>query len=184
MNLLMVSACLPGLASGASARNYHLLKALSRQHTIALLILADSAEVEAYSEMSMVEALACSVRLITRDFSRSKRWQQLLSVVHGSSYFLHLFALKEMQAALDTMLARDQYDAVLFESVLVAGYRLPAGMKVLIDQHNIEHELLGRTYEHEKAWLRKWYNRYEYRLVKQAEIERCHKADLVLVTSE
>src|SRR5205807_1780817 len=35
-----------------------------------------------------------------------------------------------------------------------------------------------------KMWLRKWYNWREYHLVKQAEMVRCRKADLILVTSE
>ena len=57
-----------------------------------------------------------------------------------------------MQTALDALCSRHHFDLVLFESVLVAGYRLPAGMKMVIDQHNIEHELVERTFEHEKAF--------------------------------
>jgi len=184
MNLLMVSAYLPGLSSTAGERNYHLLRALAHQHTVSLLSMVDSAEVEAYDVRPLLEDLAYSVRLIPHEIPHFKRWQQLLSVARGRSYILNLFALKEVQSALDKMLARDHYDAVLFESALVAGYRLSAGVKVIIDQHNIEHELLRLTYEQEKIGLRKWYNWYEYRLVKRAEIERCRNADLVLVTSE
>src|SRR5258708_8535806 len=184
MNLVMVSAYLAGLMSGASVRNYHLLRALARQHTVSLLSMVDSAEVEAYGVIPLLEDLTYSVQLIPYEIPHSKRWRQLLSVARGSSYFLNLFALKEVQSALDIMLARDHYDTVLFESALVAGYRLPAGVKVIIDQHNIEHELLRRTYEHERMWLRKWFNWHEYHLVKQAEMERCGNADLVLMTSE
>jgi sugar transferase (PEP-CTERM/EpsH1 system associated) len=184
MNLLMISAYLPGLSSAAGERNYHLLRALACQHTVSLLSLVDSAGIEEHSGISLLEDLAYPVQLIPHEIPHSKRWQQLLSLARGNSYFLNLFALKEVQSALDTMLARDHYDAVLFESALVAGYRLPAGVKVILDQHNIEHEILHLTYECERAWLRKWYNWYEYRLVKQAEIERCRSADLVLVTSE
>ena len=184
MNLLMVSAYLPALSSAAGERNYHLLRALARQHTVSLLSIVNSAEVEAYDVIAQLEDLTYSVQLIPNEIPHSKRWRQLLSVARGSSYFLNLFALKEVQSALDIMLARDHYDAVFFESALVAGYRLPAGVKVIIDQHNIEHEILRRTYEHEKRWLRKWYNWYEYQLVKQAEIERCQNADLILMTTE
>jgi sugar transferase (PEP-CTERM/EpsH1 system associated) len=184
MNLLMVSAYLPGLSSTAGERNYHLLRALAHQHTVSLLSMVDSAEVEAYDARPLLGDLAYPVQLIPHKIPHFKRWQQLLSVVRGRSYLLNLFSLKEVQSALDKMLACDHYDAVFFESALVAGYRLPAGVKVIIDQHNIEHELLRLTYEQEKIGLRKWYNWYEYRLVKRAEIERCRNADLVLVTSE
>ncbi len=184
MKLLMVSAYLPGLNSAAGERNYHLLRALACQHEVSLLSLVGNTREEENSGISLLKDLAYPLRLVPHTIPHSKRWQQLLSVARGSSYFLNLFALEEMQSALDTMLARDHYDAVFFESALVAGYRLPAGVKVIIDQHNIEHEILHLTYERERAWLRKWYNWYEYRLVKRAEIERCRRADLVLVTSE
>ena len=184
MNLLIVSAYLPGLGSAAGERNYYLLRALAHQHRVSLLSMVDSAEVEAYDVRPLLEDLAFTVRLIPHEIPHFKRWQQLLSVARGRSYLLKLFALKEVQSALDIMLARDHYDAVIFESALVAGYRLPAGVKVIIDQHNIEHEILRRTYEHEKRWLRKWYNWYEYQLVKQAEIERCRNADLIVMTTE
>jgi polysaccharide biosynthesis protein PslH len=184
MKLLMVSANLPRPAWGASTRNYHLLKALARQNTVSLLALTDSAEVEAFSDMYLLEDIAPTVRTVTGSFLHTKRWQQLMSIARGKSYILTKFILKEMQDALDTMLAHDHYDAVLFESSLTAGYRLPAGTRIIIDQHNIEYELLKRTYEQEKAPLRKWYNWQESRLLKQDEIERCRKADVVLVTSE
>jgi sugar transferase (PEP-CTERM/EpsH1 system associated) len=184
MHLLMVSAYPPDLGSTAGERNYHFLKALARQHTVSLLSLVDGAEVEAHGGRLPVEDFAYPVQLIPRKIPHFKRLQQLLSIARGRSYSLHMFALKEMQAALDTMLVRDNYDAVFFESALIAGYRLPTGVQVIIDQHNIEHELLQLTYEREKRWLRKWYNWYEYRLVKPVEIERCRKADLVLVTTE
>lgn len=89
-----------------------------------------------------------------------------------------------MQAALDEMFAQDHYDAVFCESIFMAGYRFPPGVKLIIDQHNLEHELLLRTYKAEKSWLRKLYNWQEFHLVKRAELARCRKADLILVTSE
>jgi sugar transferase (PEP-CTERM/EpsH1 system associated) len=184
MNLLMVCAYLPSLNSAAGERNYHLLRALAQRHTISLLSLVDSAEVDAHDVRPQLEDLAYSVRLIPLEIPHFKRWHQLLSIGRGRSYLLNKLALNEVQSDLNKRLGCDHFDAVFFESVLVAGYQLPAGMKVIIDQHNIEHELLRLTYEQEKTWLRKWYNWYEYRLVKQAEIERCRKADLVLVTSE
>src|SRR5207244_2389349 len=78
----------------------------------------------------------------------------------------------------------DHYDVVLFEGVFLAGCHLPPAVKFVIDQHNIEYELLERTYRRAKAGLRKWYNWRESRLLKEVEIDRCRRADLVLVTSE
>src|SRR5207302_11134456 len=76
------------------------------------------------------------------------------------------------------------YDAVLYESMLIADYRLPQGVTVIIDQHNVEFELRLRTYQQESAFARKWYNWCEGHMLKAAEIARCRRADIVLVTSE
>src|SRR5260370_26641159 len=184
MNLLIVTADLPRPAWGASARNFHLLKALAREHSVSLLALVGSVEAEAYGEIRQLKNVVRSVQLIPRPVSYSKRRQQLMNMARRQSYLLNLFILQEMQDTLDVLLAGDNYDVVLFESVLLAGYRLPAGVRVIIDQHNIEHELLERTYEQEKSPLRKWYNWQEGRLLKHGEIERCSNADIVLVASE
>lgn len=184
MNILMVSAPLPHPAWGASARNYHLLKALACQHSVSLLSLVDSAAAGVYSDLSLLKDLTRSVKVIARPIFYAKRWQQLMSLARGKSYFLNLYILREMQDALDAILARDHYDLVVFESVLLAGYRVPDKVKVVIDQHNIEHELLQRTYRYETVWSRKWYNWLEGSFLKSGEIERCQRADVVLVTSE
>jgi len=89
-----------------------------------------------------------------------------------------------MQSTLDLLFSQDHYDAVVFESALASGYHLSEHVKVILDQHNIEFELLQRAYLHETAWLRKWYNWWESRLVKPVEVELCRGADAIVVTSE
>ncbi len=185
MNLLMVTAGLPRPVGGANTRNFHLLKALSKTYKVSLLILANDAEFNESEVRSSLKELTDSVQLIPYTLpDRYKRLIQLFNAVRGKSYFLNLFTVSEMQHALDTICSLRQFDIVLFESVLVAGYQLPEGIKTVIDQHNIEYELLERTYKHEKAPLRKWYSWRECHLLKRGEIERCRRADIVLVTSE
>src|SRR2546421_2198591 len=184
MKLLMVSPNLPRPTSGASTRNYHLLKTLARQHRVSLLAQVDSTEAAAYSDTPLLEDVAENVQLVALPVSRSKRLRQFMSVVQGKSYSLSVSRVEKVQKALDVLLSHDHYDVVLFESVLIADYRLPQHVKVIIDQHNIEHELLYRTCQYERTGLRKWYNWWEYRLLKPVEIELCRKADLILVTSE
>jgi sugar transferase (PEP-CTERM/EpsH1 system associated) len=89
-----------------------------------------------------------------------------------------------MQDALTDLLAREQYDALIFECALASDYLLPPQVKIILDQHNIEYEVLYRTYLHEPFSLRKWYNWRESRLVKQAEIRLCQRADALVMTSE
>ncbi|MDQ2716580.1 MAG: glycosyltransferase [Chloroflexota bacterium] len=183
MKLLVMSPNFPRPTWGAGTRNYHLLKALASKHTVSLLALVDSAEMQDY-DSSLLEEWARVVQVVVRPQPRSKRKQQVVASVRGQSYVLAVQTVARMQEALDALLARDRYDAVVFESALIAGYRLPAGLKVVIDQHNIEYELLQRTYKHEVAWLRRWYNWRESCLLKPIEIARCRRAQAVLVTSE
>jgi polysaccharide biosynthesis protein PslH len=183
MKILVVSPHFPSPTWGFSARSYYLLKSLACKHTISLLVLRDSSE-EGKSYGTSLESLTHTVHVIPRPASHSKRLLQLANMTRGMSYTAMADIVAELQEALDTLLARDHHDIVLFESVTIAGYRLPENVTVVIDQHNIEYELLQRTYQREKAWLRKFYNWQESRLLKPIEIERCRRANVVLVTSE
>jgi len=146
--------------------------------------LVDRAELDQTSTISRLESFTHSMQVIVRAKSRPKRFQQLADLVRGKSYLLNSHTSREVQDAIERLFACNHYDAVLFESVLMAGYLLPQDVKIVIDQHNIEYELLLRTFQRETAWLRKWYNWLENRLLKPVEIRRCLRADVVLVTSE
>lgn len=183
MKLLMVSPSFPSPTWGFGIRNYHLLKTLACEHTVSLLALVASAEIEE-CDLPLLKDFAHTVRIVARPAPLSKRLQQLMYVVRGKSHALGINSFSDLQKALDMLLLDEHYDAVIYESALIAGYRLPAGVKCIVDQHNIEHELFWRTYQRETAWLRKWYNRLESRLLRPIEIERCRKADVVLTTSE
>ena len=104
--------------------------------------------------------------------------------MRNQSYLLASYYKEEVQQAIKNLLAQDTYDAVIFESVFMAGYRIPEEVAVIIDQHNIDHELLQRTYEQQKAWSRKWFNWWEAHKLRPIELARCRSAQGVLVTSE
>src|SRR5947209_2059203 len=182
MKLLMVSPHLPHPSWGAGTRSYYLLKALAREHAVSLLALTGDSDGK--NDCAMLAELTQTLRIVSRTPSNRKRWQQLTSTLRGRSYLLDSYIDLEVQQALDAMVAGDAYDAMLFESVFMAGYRLPKDMPVIIDEHNLEYELLQRTYQCEKGWLRKGYNWWESRLLKPVELERCRRARVVLVTSE
>lgn len=183
MNLLMVCPHLPYPSWGAGIRNYYLLKALASKHTVSLLALVDDAE-QHNDGLSLLQDFVQEVQLIACPLPRFKRLHQLLHMARGHSYLLAQHERVKIQHALNTLLAHQRCDAVLFESIFVAGYQLPGEANVIIDQHNVEHELLARIYQREQNWLRKWYNWRECRLLKPIEAERCQKATLVLATSE
>ncbi|MEO7002754.1 MAG: glycosyltransferase [Ktedonobacterales bacterium] len=185
MNILVVARHLPQPTWGAGTRNYHLLRALARRHTVSLLALAEENECEAQS--APLAAHTRTIRRITLPIassSGSRRMEQVRALVTGRSYSLSAHTLPTMQAALDEELARHPYDVVLFESLLMAGYQVPVQIRTIVDEHNIEHELLWRSYQHSGGAARRGFNWIEYRRVKPLEIAWCRRADLTLVTSE
>ena len=184
MNLLMVSPFFPSPSSGASMRSHHLLKALAREYSVSLVVLTAAtyrgAEDAVLEEIKLKEF----VKVPFPKAVRRKRVQQALSMLRGKSRLLDVYHIEAVQQVLDDLFARDHYDVVLFEGVFVATYRLPKGTRVIIDEHNIEYELLYRTYQREKSLARKWYNWWESRQLKPVELQRCRNAQGVLVTSE
>ena len=182
MKILVVAHSLPRPTWGAGTRNYHLLRALARKHTVSLLALIRPDE----RRQGADHLRPHTERLVQLDVpaSGSKRVSQLVALAKGQSYSLTSQILPTAQNALDQELAENTYDAVLFEGLLVAGYRVPAGIHTILDEHNIEYELIQRSYQSAQGFMRRSFNWMEYRRLKPREIARCQRADLVLVTSE
>lgn len=184
MNILIVAPTLPSPSSGGPTRNYYLLKTLALKHTVSLIALNEGDRESVHRCLARLKELTHTIQVVPRPEFYPKRLEQLLDVMRGKSYVINSYRLTEMQEAIDRLLASEAYDLVFFESVLIDCYRLPANVKVVIDQHNIEYEVRLRTFQREKAWVRKWYNWLESRLIKPVEIERCRRANTVVVTSE
>jgi glycosyltransferase involved in cell wall biosynthesis len=142
--------------------------------------LHDEAEDSVLEEMKLKHFVKIPLPAVFR----RKRVQQVLSILRGRSRLLNVYHIEAVQQALDDLFTRDHYDVVLFEGVFMADYQLSEGTQVVIDEHNIEYELLQRTYQREKSLVRKWYNWWESRQLKPVELERCRRAQEVLVTSK
>lgn len=181
MNILVIMRNPPRPDSGASIRNYSLLKALARENDITLLVIED---ISALDICGSSESLVSDAHQVLVDFTRKKRLHQLRSAVTGRSFLLTAYTGRRTREAIDMLVRRRSYDAILFESVLVAGYQPPSTVKVIIDQHNIEHEILWRTAQQEISWIRRWHSRMEYARLRKGELARCRGANLLLVTSE
>lgn len=185
MKLLAVIPYMPAPTWGGGARSFYVLEALASKYSVSLIALSRGEESpEAASLGPLLERL-WSVDLVPSPASRWRRWRQALNVVRGESSAIAERCPPGLQAALDRALAKDNYQAIYVDGALTAaGLHLPVSLPLLILQHNLEYELLYRTYLAEKGWLRRWYNRREYRLVKPRELACCKRAATVLVASE
>ena len=157
---------------------------MARVYSVSLVALIATTDNEAKDTIPEEIKLQEFVKVPLPNGFQHKRVQQLLSILRGRSRLLDAYHIESVQKIIDDLFTKSHYDAVLFESVFMASYQIPQGTRVIIDQHNIEYELLYRTYQHEKAFIRKWYNWWESRQLKPVELERCRNAQGVLVTSE
>jgi polysaccharide biosynthesis protein PslH len=184
MKILVLSPHIPAPMAGASTRIYHIVKALASQHEVTLLTLNESIIEGVQRNQGELSRFVKSMQIIEESRSRSKRWDQLSAVLHGRSYLLTRSILPEMQKAIEDVIRQEKCDVVVCESVMLAGYHFPPGVRLVIDQHNLEYEICWRTYQREKFGTRKLYSWLEARKLKPEELRRCGNADLVLVTSE
>ncbi len=185
MNILMVSPYIPSPTSGNRSRSYYLLKMLARQHTVSLLAIDDGVTPAVPQSLAPLEDFTSIIQTVPFVAAYPKRVRQLINLLIGRSTFLSQRRTAGMQRALNDLLAHRHYDAILFEGALASDYQLPLQQgKMILDQHNIEYEVLHRTYLHETAPLRKWYNWRESVLVRRAELRLCQRADALVMTSE
>ena len=89
-----------------------------------------------------------------------------------------------MQAAIDAILAADTFDMILVESSQMTGFRFRSKAQLLVDEHNIEYELLHRTYKTERSPVRKLYNWIEYVKFRREEQRSWKKSDGCILTSD
>lgn len=185
MRLLVISPYLPSPTWGAKARSFFLLKALAQQHPVSLLAAAQPDEIHVEEDITRLSSFVNTIHVLTRPGTgQQKRVRQLLNLARGKSNTLLRYTHPVMQQAIDEHFRLTHYDAVIFDCALSAGMRLPPGTRTILLQHNLEFELLCRSYQHDSNALRKLYNWLEYRLVRPYELAQCSKADLILVTSE
>lgn len=184
MKILYLSPHVPAPMAGASTRDYHIVKALASQHEITLLTLNASSVRGVRRNVGELDQYVKSMQIIEWSQPRLKRWLQLWATLRMRSYLMSIGEVPAMQQAIDATVNREQYDLVICETVMLAGYRLPPGVRLIIDQHNLEYELHRRTYQREKFGLRKFYSWVESQRLMPEELRRCREASLTLVTSE
>lgn len=178
----MVARALPRPTWGAGTRNYHLLKALAGKHDVSLLALVDEHEQDQNAAAHLFPYTR-AVHQVDAPAGASRRVSQIRAIATGRSFYVTANSVPEAQAVLDAELARNTYDAVLFEGLYVAGYQVPPHVRTILDEHNIEHELFLRNYKRARGVVRRGFNWLEYRRIKPLELAWCRRSDLVLVTS-
>jgi glycosyltransferase involved in cell wall biosynthesis len=163
-------------------RTCHLARQVAARHEVTVVAYAteeDAPRVRSLSETMTVRAVH------RREPSRTeKRLAQLRSLASAEPFACRALHSPEMQRAIDELCATVPFDVVHMESSTIWSFALPPGVPVLLDEHNIEYELLGRLGRGERSVVRRSFNQLEYRRFRRFE-QRCWtRAAGVVVTSE
>jgi sugar transferase (PEP-CTERM/EpsH1 system associated) len=158
--------CFPA-DSGAKLREYHLLRQLSREMHVDLLAFETTGPFQL--------PFAGQVRTVPRP-PRYTLGKLLKGLATGMPVSIWNYYCPQMAAALGEMLAARRYDAVVLESIHMAGYRnqmreQARGALLVYDWHNIESELMERYASQTSSLPRKLYAGYTARLLRRLELE-------------
>jgi sugar transferase (PEP-CTERM/EpsH1 system associated) len=184
MRVMIVTPSLPyPLIWGFGIRVYQIIKYLAERHHVTVLAYAgpqDAANVAALRETG---ATICPV---VRDepSTAAKRRAQLSSLLSPRSFQRQSLESPAMQAAIDRTLATDRFDVIQVESSQMSGFNYGPDTPLIVDEHNIEYELLYRTFKTERSPLRKLFNWVEYRKFRRDEQRSWKMADGCIVTSD
>ncbi len=180
--VLLLSPGLPTPTWGAGTRIYQLARHLSTDHEVTVLSYADESDAAAVAPL---REFCRDVRLVpTRSGGPiTRRARQLRWSASSAPFHAHELYGARMQAAIDSLLAERPFDIVQFELLQMTCFRLRSTARVVLDEHNVEHELLRRMHEGEHSVLRRAHNRLEEHKVRRYERLWWGRVDGVAVPS-
>ena len=181
MNILVMTPYVPYPPNfGGSVRIYHLIRQLSRCHAVHLLTYREETGA---GDPKGLEPFCKTITAVPRVVG-DKRRQQLRSLFSPRSFQLRFHTNAGMQAAIDRVVAEQKIDVILVEFSQMTGFRFPAGVPVVLDEHNVEFDLLDRMAARESGAFRKTFNRIEAVKFRREEIAAARRAAVTLVTSD
>lgn len=183
MRILFLSPELPYPPSwGYSIRISQFLTLLARKHSVALLTYAapgDETKADALAQTS-----GAVVHTVRGGELGQKRLGQLTSLLSKRSYQGRYLYSDAMQRKLDDLCAGQAFDIIQVETSQMLAFRFDPRSAVVLAEHDIVYELLGRIAVAERTLLRRVYNSAEARKYKREEIERWKIAAACVMTSE
>jgi polysaccharide biosynthesis protein PslH len=186
LRVLVVSPYLPSRLAGGPIRVHGLITSLPAPHTVSLLAFAQRGQQRA--EVATEIRDRCDEVVLVPNERRGiagtpKRALQLRSLLSGRSFERHVHERPALQAALDRMCGRSPFDVVQIEHSFMRHYRFPSTAALVLDEHNVEHEIRSRTMALVRPGARKLYD-YLNHLKLRAEEERSWQdVDACAVTS-
>ncbi len=184
LRILIVTPSLPyPLIWGFGIRVYQIIKYLAERHHVTVLAYAGATDQD---NVSALRQTGATIHAVVRDerTTAAKRQAQLTSLFSSDSFQWQSLESMAMQTAIDSLLATEHFDIIQVESSQMAGFEFKSSVPLLVDEHNIEYELLYRTFATERSAVRKFYNWVEYRKFRHEEQRSWKQSDGCILTSD
>ncbi len=120
--------------------------------------------------------------------NRIKPFAALSCLLQNKSYNIERFISEAYNDALIDILHKNKFDVIQLEGLFLSPYietiRAFSDATVVMRSHNIEHEIWERSAKNEKSFLKRWYLNVLARQLRNYEIARLNKYDLVTSVTE
>ncbi len=186
MKILFLTPYVPyPLNNGGLIRVHHLMINLGVKHDVTVICMEPDNDAQAQG-IKVIEDAGISIETVpvaNNQKKELKRIYQLLSLVSTKPYQYKQYHSDAMQKAISKHLNEGNYELLLVEFSQMGYYQLNTDIPRFVDQHNVEYEIMRRTYETEKNPLRKLLAYSEWKKFYKQEIENCEKFTGCLTTS-
>ncbi|MEZ4572027.1 MAG: glycosyltransferase family 4 protein [Thermomicrobiales bacterium] len=188
MRILFLAPHLPSPpTSGGGARMHGLISELAGRHEVAVLAFRGRGA----NDREAVEATGRYARLVVAVENphlgvsmREKRIGQLRSLLAPASFERRVYGLPSLQRSFDRVVREWRPDVVVIEFAQMGYLRFPPEIPVVLDAHNLEHEIILRSGEVEGSFARRAYSRINAFKLKREEMDLVRRVDGLAVTSE
>ena len=186
MKILFLTPYVPyPLNNGGLIRVHHMMVNLGSKHDVTVICMEPDNDAQAQG-IQVIEDTGITIETVpvARNQKKElKRIYQLLSLVSTKPYQYKQYHSVAMQNAITRHLKEGGYDLLLVEFSQMGYYQLDTDIPSFVDQHNVEYEIMHRTFETEKNPLRKLLAYSEWKKFYKQEIENCEKFTACLTTS-
>jgi glycosyltransferase involved in cell wall biosynthesis len=184
--VLIVSSGLPHRSWGFGTRVLQLSRHLGQRHDVTVVAFAEPGEPEREAESLDLLRADCRLVIVPRLTPRGprRRAAQLWSVVSPTPFSWRDLHTQPMEQELARVFTGPPFDVIQVESSQMCSYDFPAGVPLVLDEHNIEYELLARMEQGESSPLRRFYNGREHRTFRKLEQDLWRRVAGCALTSE
>lgn len=186
MKILFLTPYLPyPLNNGGLIRVHHLLINIARRHDVTLICMEPD-NPEQSKGIDIIQSHGVTVELVPVASAQKKKYKrifQLLSLFSAKPYQYRQYISDAMQKTIDSHLGENTFNLLLVEFSQMGYFNFPTDIPKYVDQHNVEYEIMQRTYETERNPLRKLLAKSEWKKYQNQEIENCEKFEGCLTTS-